>query len=82
VTPEAARFLDKAWRLATGASALLEAGFIEAAGRDAYLSGYHAAQCLITIANGARGEFRTPDPLGVNKGKGVSGVIRRFPVTT
>ena len=52
MTPEASRFLDKAWRLATGASALLEAGSIEAAGRDAYLSGYHAAQCLITIANG------------------------------
>jgi len=43
VTPEAAKFLDKARRLAKGAAAMLDAGFTEAAGRDAYLSGYHAS---------------------------------------
>ena len=52
MTPEAAKFLDKARRLAKGAAAMLDAGFTEAAGRDAYLSGYHAAQSFITSANG------------------------------
>ena len=35
-----------------GATAMLNAGFTEAAGRDAYLSGYHAAQSFITRTNG------------------------------
>lgn len=52
MTPESAKFLDKARRLAANAGALLNAGFTEAAGRDAYLSGYHAAQSFITAANG------------------------------
>jgi uncharacterized protein (UPF0332 family) len=52
VTPEAARFLDKARRLLVGAAAMLNAGFIEAAGRDAYLSGYHTAQSYIVAVNG------------------------------
>jgi uncharacterized protein (UPF0332 family) len=52
VTPEAARFLDKANRLLVGSAALLNAGFTEAAGRDAYLSSYHAAQSYIVALNG------------------------------
>jgi uncharacterized protein (UPF0332 family) len=52
MTPEAVRFLDKARRLLSNASALLDAGFVEAAGREAYLSAYHAAQALITHNNG------------------------------
>ena len=52
MTPEAARFLDKARRLLIGATGMLNAGFTEAAGRDAYLSVYHAAQSFITTTNG------------------------------
>jgi uncharacterized protein (UPF0332 family) len=52
VTPEASKFLDKATRLLVGAGAMLNAGFVEAAGRDAYLSGYHAAQSYIVVVNG------------------------------
>jgi uncharacterized protein (UPF0332 family) len=54
MTPEAARFLDKARRLLIGATAMLNAGSIEAAGRNAYLSVsiYHAAQSFITTTNG------------------------------
>jgi hypothetical protein len=44
VTPEAAKFLDKARRLIAGAANMLDDGYIESAGRDAYLAGYHAAQ--------------------------------------
>jgi uncharacterized protein (UPF0332 family) len=49
---EPSSFLDKARRMLIGATALLNAGFIEDAGRDAYLSGYHAAQALIVAKNG------------------------------
>ncbi len=52
MTPESAQFLDKARRLLIGAAAMLNAGFIEAAGRDAYLTAYHAAQAFIMAANG------------------------------
>ncbi len=52
MTPESAQFLDKARRLLTGAAAMLNAGFIEAAGRDAYLTAYHAAQAFIMTTNG------------------------------
>jgi uncharacterized protein (UPF0332 family) len=52
VTPEAARFLDQSKRLLVGSTALLKAGFTEAAGRDAYLSSYHAAQSYIVMLNG------------------------------
>ncbi len=52
MTPESLRFIEKARRLLQGATALLDAGFAEAAGRDAYLAGYHAAQAFITTRNG------------------------------
>jgi uncharacterized protein (UPF0332 family) len=52
VTPEAVKFLDKAKRLLVGATAMLNAGFVEAAGRDAYLAGYHGAQSYIVVVNG------------------------------
>ena len=50
--PEAAAFLDKAHELLERASTLLAAGFLEDAGRAAYLAGYHAAQALIFERSG------------------------------
>jgi uncharacterized protein (UPF0332 family) len=47
LTPEAARFLDKARRLLAEAEAMLGIGLVDAAGRTAYLAGFHAAQALI-----------------------------------
>jgi uncharacterized protein (UPF0332 family) len=47
LTPEAARFLDKARRLLAEAEAMLGIGLADAAGRTAYLAGFHAAQALI-----------------------------------
>jgi uncharacterized protein (UPF0332 family) len=47
LTPEAARFLDKARRLLAEAEAMLGIGLVDAAGRTAYLTGFHAAQALI-----------------------------------
>jgi uncharacterized protein (UPF0332 family) len=59
MTPESARFLDKARRLLIGAAAMLHSGFIEAAGRDTYLAGYHAAQSFITETNGKPAKTHT-----------------------
>jgi uncharacterized protein (UPF0332 family) len=47
MTPEAARFLDKARQLLGEAETMLRVGLNEAAGRTAYLAAYHAAQALI-----------------------------------
>ncbi|HVY17740.1 MAG TPA: HEPN domain-containing protein [Rhodopila sp.] len=47
MTPETALFLAKAHRLLGEAKGVLAAGYTEAAGRAAYLAGFHAAQALI-----------------------------------
>jgi uncharacterized protein (UPF0332 family) len=47
VTPQGARFLDKARQLLDQAETMLRVGLYEAAGRTAYLAGYHAAQAFI-----------------------------------
>lgn len=45
--PEAAAFLEKARKLLADADIMLGAGLDDAAGRTAYLAGFHAAQALI-----------------------------------
>jgi uncharacterized protein (UPF0332 family) len=52
LTPEAERFLDKARRLLAEAEAMLGIGLVDAAGRTAYLAGFHAAQALIFECTG------------------------------
>jgi uncharacterized protein (UPF0332 family) len=47
MTPEASRFLDKARKLLDHASIMLRVDLNDAAGRTAYLSGFHAAQAFI-----------------------------------
>ena len=47
MTPQAGRFLDKARELINQAKTMAGVGLNEAAGRTAYLAGYHAAQALI-----------------------------------
>jgi uncharacterized protein (UPF0332 family) len=47
MTPQAAGFLDKARQLLDEAEIMLRVGLNQAAGRTAYLAGYHAAQALI-----------------------------------
>jgi uncharacterized protein (UPF0332 family) len=47
LTPEAARFLEKADKLLTDADTMLRAGLNDAAGRTAYLAGFHSAQAFI-----------------------------------
>ncbi|MGB8278605.1 MAG: HEPN domain-containing protein [Methylovirgula sp.] len=47
MTPEANRFLAKAHRLLQDAATMLGVGLTEAAGRTAYLAGFHAAQAFI-----------------------------------
>jgi uncharacterized protein (UPF0332 family) len=47
VTPEASRFLDKAQKLLADAAIMLSANLDDAAGRTAYLAGFHAAQAFI-----------------------------------
>jgi uncharacterized protein (UPF0332 family) len=47
VTPQAAEFLAKAQHLLTEADIMLDAGLNDAAGRTAYLAGFHAAQAFI-----------------------------------
>jgi uncharacterized protein (UPF0332 family) len=47
VTPQAARFLDKSRQLLDQAETMLRVGLNEAAGRTAYLAGYHAGQAFI-----------------------------------
>jgi len=47
VTPEASAFLAKAQHLLAEADTMLGVGLNDAAGRTAYLAGFHAAQALI-----------------------------------
>lgn len=47
MTPESAVFLQKAHRLLGEAHKMLGVDLAEAAGRTAYLAGFHAAQALI-----------------------------------
>jgi uncharacterized protein (UPF0332 family) len=47
MTPEAARFLEKALKLLTQADIMLGVGLNESAGRNAYLAAFHAAQAYI-----------------------------------
>jgi uncharacterized protein (UPF0332 family) len=65
LTPEAGLFLAKARRLLDEADGMLSMRYNEAAGRTAYLAGFHAAQALIShktgrsskTHNGVRAEF-------------------------
>jgi uncharacterized protein (UPF0332 family) len=52
VTPETGYFLAKAHRLIAEADAMLKIDLNDAAGRTAYLAGFHAAQALISEATG------------------------------
>lgn len=62
---EATRFLDKAGRLLADADTMLGVGLHDAAGRTAYLAGFHAAQAflfdtlgkLFKSHNGVQAEF-------------------------
>jgi uncharacterized protein (UPF0332 family) len=47
VKPEAASYLDKARTLLAEAEAMLGIHLNEAAGRTAYLAGFHAAQAFV-----------------------------------
>ena len=47
MTPQAARFLDKARKLLAKADVMTKVGLADAAGRNAYLAGFHAAQAFI-----------------------------------
>jgi uncharacterized protein (UPF0332 family) len=52
LTPETSLFLAKARRLLDEANGMLSMAYNEAAGRTAYLAGYHAAQALISERTG------------------------------
>jgi uncharacterized protein (UPF0332 family) len=52
VTPEAGLFLDKARRSLAEAEAILPISLYKAAGRAAYLAGFHAAQAFISEQTG------------------------------
>ncbi|WP_210208982.1 HEPN domain-containing protein [Roseiarcus fermentans] len=45
--PQSAAFLGKARELLEQAETVLRVGYADAAGRTAYLAGFHAAQALI-----------------------------------
>ena len=45
--PQSDAFLEKARKLLEQAETILHVGYADAAGRSAYLAGYHAAQALI-----------------------------------
>ena len=47
MTPQAAEFLEKAQHLLAEADIMLGVGLNDAAGRTAYLAGFHAAQAVI-----------------------------------
>ena len=47
MTPQAGRFLEKAQELLAEAETMLGVGLNDAAGRTAYLAGFHAAQAFI-----------------------------------
>jgi uncharacterized protein (UPF0332 family) len=52
LTPETSLFLAKARRLLGEADGMLSMAYNDAAGRTAYLAGYHAAQALISERTG------------------------------
>ena len=52
MTPEAARYIDKARTCLSNASANLGIGLSNDAGRNAYLAAFHAAQALIFERSG------------------------------
>src|SRR5258707_1384031 len=52
MTPETAQFLAKAQKLLREAEAMLDINLNDAAGRTAYLSGFHAAQAFISQKTG------------------------------
>jgi uncharacterized protein (UPF0332 family) len=52
VTPEATEFLAKAQHLLAEADTMLRVGLNDAAGRTAYLAGFHAAQAFIFERDG------------------------------
>jgi uncharacterized protein (UPF0332 family) len=52
VTPEAGRFVAKASELLDQAETMLGVGLNEAAGRTAYLAGFHAAQAFVYESTG------------------------------
>jgi uncharacterized protein (UPF0332 family) len=52
MTPETAQFLGKANKLLNEAEAMLGIDLNEAAGRSAYLAGFHAAQAFISEKTG------------------------------
>jgi uncharacterized protein (UPF0332 family) len=52
MTPESSQFLRKAERLLLEAEAILKIGLGGAAGRTAYLAGFHAAQAFISEKSG------------------------------
>jgi uncharacterized protein (UPF0332 family) len=52
MTPEAEYFLDKAKKLVAEAEAMLGIKLYDAAGRTAYLAGFHAAQAFISEKTG------------------------------
>ena len=65
MTPQSAGFLDKALKILSDADIMLGVGLNEAAGRTAYLAGFHVAQALIferlgkvlKTHNGVQAEF-------------------------
>ncbi len=52
MTPESGLFLAKARRLLAEAQGMFDIHYNEAAGRTAYLAGFHAAQALISDKTG------------------------------
>jgi uncharacterized protein (UPF0332 family) len=68
VTPETGYFLEKAHKLIAEADAMLTIGLHDAAGRTAYLAGFHAAQAVISEATGR----------SVKTHKGVHGELYRL----
>jgi uncharacterized protein (UPF0332 family) len=52
VTPQATEFLEKAQHLLAEADVMLSVGLNDAAGRTAYLAGFHAAQAFIFERDG------------------------------
>ena len=65
MTPESARFLDKAEKLLAEAEVMIGVGLNDAAGRTAYLAGFQAAQAyvferlgrVLKTHNGLQSEF-------------------------
>ena len=76
MTPQSTRFLEKAQRLLIESETMLGVALYDAAGRTAYLAGFHAAQALIferlgkivKTHNGVQTEFLrlTKDEEGVD----------------